>query len=305
MGYPTKNPELQFYVLNPTPTGAHEGARTDAMREECGKLGPARTCPACGGIVGMRSWLPPYRAEIDTWGSEYGDLAFGGADWFLVSGRFADMYHQNSLRGLGGFDPIEITRVKCHSPVRGRLPNYFKVDVCQSSVIVDPVASGSEWAPTTKDAIDHKDRHWGIGEVECSICMRRKGTFVRQKTLVIQHETWTGEDVFSPLGSGPNFVTSSRFKSMCQAHDIKNAVFVPAEYFELDFFPSVSKQLLKHLRVFEDRNYDRESRQDAYRTMAFVVGRPMGFENDFDPNTEIDPTIVDEVRKRLTGEGVL
>jgi hypothetical protein len=170
----------------------------------------------------MLPWLPPYRVEIETWGKRFGDFAFGGAEWFLVSERFKKVYEESHLVGLSGFDPVEILNVKRYRKILGDPPRYYKVDVAQSATTVDAKASAMEF---TDD------------EITCSACLTRRGTLKRWKGVYIIPERWSGEDIFTPRDSPVNFVTSRIFKDVCEANYIKNAVFIPAENYSHDFWP--------------------------------------------------------------------
>lgn len=295
---------MDFFVLDKPESGSAEDRRagTDVIKEEGFNVGEAPRCPSCGGFTGLLRWLPPYRIEVETWGKHYGDIMMLGDD-LIVSERCMDICRQNGVKGLCDFEPVEVIKiVHRRGKPKEKCPDYFKASVVKSQTTVDQEASGMQWAPTIEDAF--KEREWGLGELECALCLCRKGEFVRQKRLVIQKETWTGEDIFYARGSRAIVVTS-RFKELCETNDIKNVRFIPADAYEVDFYPSESRQLLKHLRKLENKDYDREIRQDAYRTLAFVAGRPIEFGKDFDPDEDIDPTIIEAIKTRLANEGLL
>jgi len=211
---------MQFYLLDKTPTGSNETARTDALTADDTTLGDAPRCEACGKYIGLRVWLPPYRVELDTWGREYGDLAFlnVGSD-ILVSQRFIDFWEREGLVGLGSFEPVEVVKVRRHRALRGNPPRFFKSCVALSRAVVDNVASGVELdEPPT-----------------CPVCQLGNG-IKRWKAIIIKTETWSGEDIFRPRWAGGFFV-SSRFKALSELNKIKNAVFVPAEEYAHDYYP--------------------------------------------------------------------
>lgn len=217
---------MQFYVLNSRPKGKDEIARTDFLQEEGFKRGDAPLCDLCGGPTGMLSWLPPYRIELETWGSQFGDFAFFGSPGdFLVSDRFKEIYCHEKLTGLSEFAPVEIIKVKRYSKPSGILPPYYKVNVIHSDAAVNLAASGYEWSARPEI---------------CPKCLLPKKApevaFKRWKRLVIRPETWHGEDIFIARGGG-QFMTSSRFREVCVANDVKNAVFIPAEEYGRDYYP--------------------------------------------------------------------
>jgi hypothetical protein len=215
---------VRFFVLERKPSGANGYGRTDVMPAEGFTVGEAPRCPSCGGFIGMLKWLPPYIVEMDTWGDYFGDFAFaGGSEWFLVSDRFRSLYVQSGLTGLSGFDPIEVTKIARHNKkLHGSPPQYFKVDVIRSQTSVDQAASGFEWSE---------------GASICPVCLfPKEGVIKRWKAVVIRPESWQGEDIFVPRGSG-ELVTTNRFKELCEASEVKNAVFVPAESSSHDYYP--------------------------------------------------------------------
>jgi hypothetical protein len=213
-----------FFVLEPFPKGKYDSARTDVMETEGANVGEAPKCPSCGRAIGMLKWLPPYRVEMDAWGDHFGDFAFvGGCEWFLVSDRFRSIYVRSGLKGLSGFDPVEVRKITRHNKkLRGNPPQYFKVDVVRSQTAVDPAASGFEWSEGTSI---------------CPVCLfPKEGVIKRWSGIVIRPESWQGEDIFVPRGGG-ELVTTSRFKDLCEANEVKNAVFLLAESYGHDYYP--------------------------------------------------------------------
>jgi hypothetical protein len=295
---------MDFFVLDKPESGTvqdHWGY-TVVMNDKGINVGQAPRCPSCGGFTGLLPWLPPFRIEVETWGKQYGDIMRVGED-LIVSERCMNIFRLDALKGFCDFAPVEIVKViHRRGKPKEKCPTYFKASVVKSPTTVDQEASGMQWAPTIASAAE--EREWNLGELECPICLFRRGVFVRQKRLVLQEETWTGEDIFHARG-GVNFVVTSRFKDVCEKNDIKNARFIPAEEYEVDYYPSESKQLLRYLRTWENQYYDREIRQNAYRTLASVAGRPIRYVTDFDPDVDIDSTIIEAIRARLVKKGVL
>jgi hypothetical protein len=271
--------EPTFFILEEPKTGSPQDKAhgTRALKGEGFNVGPAPRCPACGGFVGLLRWLPPFRVELETWGKEFGDVMRTG-DELLVSERFKETYTKGSLCGLLGFEPVEVIKVKRHRRLVGEPPRYFKAEVVRSETTVDRLASGAEW-----------DREG----VECPVCLHRNGTFLRQKRVVIKPETWTGHDIFHARG-GTNFVASERMKEICEANGIRNAVWIPASEYEVDFYPSEAKLIRRYLKVWEDENEESAARQDAYRTLVFAVDKnwdriPKG---RFGPDEDADPGVI-------------
>ena len=210
---------MRFYALGVFPRG---DADTCADKQEGYNCGDAPACPTCGATVGMLTWLPPFRVLLKLYGKEFGDLAFlvAGND-FLLSLEFYEVYRRCNLTGLSGFEPVEVLRVKSRRKLHSEPPPYFRVNVSYGQTALDLSASGFEWfAPPT-----------------CPTC--RSADKIRWKGLVLEEGSWTGEDAFRPRGLSGEIMVSHRFKDVCEASGIKNAVFAPAETAGRDFYPGM------------------------------------------------------------------
>jgi hypothetical protein len=271
--------EPHFYILEQPRFGSSQDRAhgTEALHEEGFKTGPAPRCSGCERYVGLLKWLPPFRVELETWGREFGDV-MRFSEELLVSERFKEIYTGTGLKGLLDFEPVEVVSIKKHRKLIGEPPRYFKAEVIRSETTVDRLASGAEWEGTN---------------TICPVCLLGTGTFLRQKRVVIEPGTWTGHDIFHARG-GTNFVASERMRGICETNQIKNARWIPADEFEVDFYPSIAKQVRRYLRDWEDQDQDSAARQDAYRTLVFYVDRtreriPKG---PFNPDHDIDPSVI-------------
>ena len=210
---------MQFYSLDKSPDG---DAETCAWEEAGHGRGDAQACPNCGSIIGMLEWLPPFRVDLKLYGKEFGDFVFlPGSHDFLVSQKFRDVYHKHGITGLANFDPVEVIAVKSRRKRLSKPPMYFRVLANYGQTAIDLAASGFEW----------------IDPPTCSLC--RNGIKMRWKRLVLEEGTWTGEDAFRPRGLSGTTMVSQRFKDVCEQHDIKNAVFIPADESSCDFYPGL------------------------------------------------------------------
>jgi hypothetical protein len=212
---------MNFFVLDqPNACDAQEGfGPTDASREDGFTTGEALRCPQCSRYLTMLRWLPPYRVELHTWGSEYGDFADIGQE-MIVSERFAQVFQENGLQGLSGFEPIEIVKVTHHSGTPSQpLPRYVKANVTLSPTTVDQRASGYVWADESK---------------VCPACLF--DDLKRFDRIVIKEDTWNGDDIFFPRG-GTRILVSDRFKSLCEQHGFLGVVFRPADQESYDHYP--------------------------------------------------------------------
>jgi len=208
----------QFYALEQPRPGSPEDTigGTRAIQEEGFNVGDAPKCPKCGRFIGMLTWFPPFRVELETWGREYGDLIEAGGNDVLVSHRFKHHYETHELKGLMGFEPVEIVRVKRHRKSNADLPEYFKASVVRSQTSIDQEASGFEWQDD---------------QPVCPECLWKQasGTLRGYNSIIIKSGSWAGEDIFCPRGSPVNVIVSSRFRDVCLENQLRNVVFLPAD----------------------------------------------------------------------------
>ena len=204
---------MQFFLLIQPKSDSIEdrAGGMDVMSEENCNLGPAPRCPRCNRPLGMKTWQPPYRLEIETWGKHYGDIARTGDD-LIVSERFKDYFERAGLKGIETFEPVEVIKVvhrrgKPQEPI----PLYFKASVVRNSAIIDQKASEYEWEDESK---------------VCPECLF--DTLKRNRRLVIKQETWNGDDSFFPRG-GDGPIVSERFRSICEEHQLLGAIFIPSD----------------------------------------------------------------------------
>lgn len=212
---------MRFFVLrNPRVTKQKDMAITDFLKSDDANTGEAPICPVCGEFIGMLPWLPPYRAELEVWGKAYGDIAFGAGDEMLVSARFAMLYKEATLIGLEGFKETEILKIKRRGGSRLRLPppKYYCVKVVRSRAAINIKASGLVLRePPTCD--------------EC-----RDGFIIRTQRVILEENTWSGEDVFFARGLPGTIITSERFKDFFEDKGINNGLLIPAEDYSFDFY---------------------------------------------------------------------
>lgn len=214
---------MRFFVLKYKP-GFSQG-QTEFSAEEPVSLGPAPQCEACGAFLGMLGWLPPFRVVLETWGSVFGDVAYGAGCEILVSQRFRTLWLERGLTGLDGFDNVEVVRIKRHDRSMapyGSPPSYYRVRVVRGNAAVDERRSELE-----RDDV-------GV----CPVCRSGKGGGVtRAKRIVLEKSTWSGEDLFIARGLPGTYLTTGRFKCFCDDCKITNALLLPAEEYSFDFYP--------------------------------------------------------------------
>jgi len=210
--------QQQFYILKqPLPESPEDQVGgTTAIQEKGFKVGEALKCPKCGLAIGMLAWLPPFRVELEMWGREFGDIIEVGGNDLLVSHRFKRLYEEHQLKGLIGFEPVEIVKIKRYRRSNDELPEYLKTSAIRSQTCLNQEASGFEWQDN---------------QPLCPECLlpQTSGTLRGYNGLIVKSGSWTGEDIFYPRGSPVYFIVSSRFRDVCVKNELKNVIFLPAE----------------------------------------------------------------------------
>ena len=188
-------------------------ATTDFVQAEPFNTGTDEdNCPACGGPVGMWSWEPPLRVELETWGSHFGDMAFGPGGDILISERFKDLWLKSGLMGLEGFDPVEIVKVvRRGKRFKDSPPAYVRVMPQRSQAALDFVASGMQWVKPPSP--------------RCDVC-REGGIKKGWERIVLEEEP--RENICTVRGFGEVLV-DEHFKRFVEENGLLNCPLVPAE----------------------------------------------------------------------------
>lgn len=199
------------FVLEDDMFGSHD-TKFSAIKPV--HLGDAPYCPRCGRPVGMRTWLPPYRVDLELHGRALGDFVDGpGGNSFLISERMADAFRAEGLTGLLGFDPAEVVRVrrKRKGPKPEAVPAYFVVTPYRSQSAVDVAHSRIRYDKP----------------VTCPEC--RSSGLDSIHGFVLEPGTWQGEDIFLARGLGGRIVVSQRFAEFVRRHELTNMKLIPSE----------------------------------------------------------------------------
>jgi hypothetical protein len=213
---------MRFFVMNKLLGGLHD---TECSDIEPINLGPAPRCPQCGDVVGLLTWLPPYRVELELYGRDYGAVLDGPCHALVVTQRFADDFQAQGLTGLSGFHPVEVVRVirKRRGPKPGPPPRYFTVM--------------TEYGGPALDM--ERSRIKGTSPMTCSWC-RYVGPDAIDG-LALEEGTWHGEDVFRPRGLSGTVLVTERFMRFAERHAMSHMTFVPIEKYVRDphglFYP--------------------------------------------------------------------
>ncbi|MDY7226289.1 imm11 family protein [Hyalangium rubrum] len=166
----------------------------------------------------MRTWLPPYRVELDLPGKDFGDFVEGPGYDFLISERMAEAFRTDGLIGLLGFHPLEVVRVRRKRKSAGAIevPRYLSVTACFGRGAVDETRS----------------RFRRAQPITCPEC--RYGGLNSVHGFSLEPGTWQGEDIFRPRGLQGSIVVSERFAEFIQRHGLTNMKLTPTEQYTWD-----------------------------------------------------------------------
>ena len=207
-----RQPSPRFFALTEEMFGRYD---TKFSESEPTNVGDAPRCPRCGEMMGMLSWLPPYRGELELHGESLGDFVEASGFDLLISERFAEAFRSEGLTGFLGFHPVEVTRVRRKGKTpRAKtiaVPRYYAVTACFGRGAVDEARS----------------RIRRPEPVKCSECRNTGADSIHGFTL--EPGTWQDEDVFRPRGLMGDLVVSERFADFVQRHQLTNMKLIPTE----------------------------------------------------------------------------
>jgi hypothetical protein len=207
-------PSPRFFVVEKLREGHHDTEfGTDDLN-----TGPAPRCPRCGDFVGLLTWLPPYRGELELYGKDYGGLMHAPGGGLLITERFAEAFKEEGLTGLSGFHPVEIARVrrKRRGPKPGPPPRYLYVIPAYGNPALDMARS----------------RILSKKPMKCTWCRYAGPDAI--DGLVLEEGTWKGEDVFRPRGMWGVIIVSERFMRFAERQAMSHMTLVPMEKYVWD-----------------------------------------------------------------------
>jgi hypothetical protein len=158
--------------------------------------------------------------ELQAWGFRWGDIAFGPGDQVLVSDKLRKLFAEAGLLGVERLDPVDIVKIKRRRSETGDPPHYWLASIERSQAAIDKSASGLVCEETAM----------------CEEC-RIGGITKRTSRIILQANTWSGEDVFFARGLPGTILVSERFERVCETNDLANCSFVAAEDFRFDHYP--------------------------------------------------------------------
>lgn len=210
---------MNFFVLQNPKTGDGT-AVTDFVPADGSRTGEAPRCPSCGKNLGMLPLLSPIRVELKVWGTDFGDIVFGPSEEFLVSDRFWECYKLSGLTGLIHVGPAEVVSKKSHWTLCERAPRYQCCRVGRSKAAVDDAKSG----------LVREERS------PCGEC-RLGGIIRRAQRVILESNSWSGEDIFFARGLPGTVLASEKFEAFCRDNRMSNCLLVSAETFSFDHYP--------------------------------------------------------------------
>ncbi len=204
--------EPRFFVLEKDFEGPHDTAAEYPFGFE---TGDAPRCPKCGGVIGMREWLAPYRIEVAVYGKQ------GAGDFVmcirsrLLSERMASAFRSEGLAGLAGFHPVQVVKMNARAKRLGA-PKYLLVEATFGRAAVDEMRS----------------RIRRVKPIDCDECRATDVDGIYG--FRIEHGTWEGLDAFRPRGLQADVVVSERFADFVQRHGFTNIKLIPTEHYFWD-----------------------------------------------------------------------
>ena len=205
----------RFFELKHEMLGPHD---TQFRHVKPVNLGEAPHCPRCGDPIGMLTWLPPYRVELELHGTAFGDFVNGPGYDLLISERMAEAFRAEGLIGLLGFHPVEVVRVHPRPKKLKAVtaPRYSAVTACFGRGAVDEARSR-------------------IRRTEPIACAECRSTGLDSiHGFVLEAGTWQGEDVFRPRGCQGSILVSERFAEFVKRHGFTNMKLIPTEEYVWD-----------------------------------------------------------------------
>lgn len=196
-----------FFVLRDV---AFIGPMAYFERERSDRLGVGPDCPACGGPVGPRTWLPPKHSHFGagTRTRQAGDLVFGTTPPFLASQRFVQAWDEEGLTGVDRWDPVQVKGRKAGEWFHPVLP-----------------------PPTVRADFERMEIEWKQRPT-CEVC--RRGYSTGHAGLGIQSGSWEGQALFGLLDFPGVTVVSSDFRRWAESNAFENIEFVPVDEYGYD-----------------------------------------------------------------------
>lgn len=212
---------MEHYVLTGSHLDKYNTSFTYVYPVSPDNVGEAPRCPVCGRFTGSLPWLPPYRAELEVFGSAYGDIIQSPGVEVLISRTFREKFLKRSLVGLSGFHQVKIVLVKSKKKIKGKIPNYSLCAISRSRAVINDTAS--EFVREFPS--------------DCSEC-KYGGINKSAARLIFERNSWSGEDIFVARGLPGVVFVSEKVKIMCENEGLVGGGFIPANQYSFNYYPS-------------------------------------------------------------------
>ncbi|WP_245767061.1 hypothetical protein [Stigmatella erecta] len=166
----------------------------------------------------MKTWLPPFRVELELHGKDFGDFIHGPGNSLLLSERMTEAYLKQEFTGLVGFEPVDVVRIrgKRKGSKQEALPRYHVATPCFSHAAVEVARSLLRYSEP----------------VTCGEC--RSAGLQSVHGFALDAGTWQGEDVFRARGMPGKNLVSGRFATFVAHAEFTNIQLIPIEEYVRD-----------------------------------------------------------------------
>lgn len=198
-----------YYLLDANTKKIYPGL-TEYIEKDPINNGPAPKCNACGKFTGMLTWLPPFRVELEAVKGVLGDIVFGSGNDLLVSEKFTNAWNADHMRGLSGFEPVEVLKVNHQSTEKGE-HKYYHVSIATADLAIDQNKSNLKWEP----------------ETVCKQC--RTGDLLLSWDRIVFEQAEIKENIFYAIGLPGAIFVDDKFRDFYRRNKIINCPLIPAE----------------------------------------------------------------------------
>jgi len=205
-------------------------------------------CPACGEAISGRIWLPPYRVILKH-ARRVGDFVAGtgGVD-LLVSQRFRDVYEEEAMTGIERFIPIEVVQNPPRKSAAPPHPPLFEIGTAKKErrpivSVPIPILYGVYFKHTMTRTIKEEMGIEWMTQPQPDYCRTcgpggggNGGCFLSYERVVVDTDSWTGEDFFIAVNFPGTILLSDRAREFIERNDFTNCQVVPCEQASFAFF---------------------------------------------------------------------
>jgi hypothetical protein len=171
--------------------------------------------------LGSIPLISPLTIELERWGLDWTEFAFGPGDQVLVQERIWRKLQDHRLAGVFANCSIKMSRHRVMTGVESIPPEYCLLTIEHSDVALDSAASGLVF-----DGI----------ETTCPTC-GQGGIIKRLKRVSIVPTTWQGQDFFFAKGLPGVIVVSDNMQRRLVQVGVSTKSLIPSNEFGFDHYP--------------------------------------------------------------------